>query len=60
MWTYGARYKKEEVMHKCTPPIDELNAILKTLLETKERTKLEDKMLKAITAQIKGLPKSAK
>ena len=47
-------------MHKCTPPIEELNAILKTLLETKERTKLEDKMLKAITAQIKGLPKPKK
>jgi len=47
-------------MHKCTPPVEELEAIQKTLGETKERTPLEEKMLKAINVQIKGLTKPKK
>lgn len=56
----GHDTKKEEVMHKCTPPIEELQAIQKTLSETKDRTLLEEKMLKAINVQIKGLTKPQK
>ena len=47
-------------MHKCTPPIEELQAIQKHLELTKDRTPLEEKMLKAINVQIKGLTKPAK